>query len=78
MGNNGPSRLRCSMSPMLFVDLQERRHVADYDNYRQWNVTQVQEVLESVEVAFVLWGTIRTDSMAGNYLLAMILSKQRV
>jgi len=77
-GQQRPVPIEVQYVADAFVDLQERRHVADYDNYRQWNVTQVQEVLESVEVAFVLWGTIRTDPMAGNYLLAMILSKQRV
>ncbi|HEY3739889.1 MAG TPA: hypothetical protein VGL53_08590 [Bryobacteraceae bacterium] len=60
-----------------FVDLQEDRHLADYDNHEQWTDTDVQAVLRSVERAFRDWDSIRTDPIAGNYLLAMILGKRR-
>lgn len=60
-----------------FVDLQEERHTADYDNHEQWSLTEVQATLNTAETAFQDWQSIRTDPMAGNYLLAMLLRKQR-
>ncbi len=60
-----------------FVNLQEERHAADYDNHEQWTATDVEEILKIAHLAFQHWDSIRTDPMAGNYLLAMLLSKQR-
>lgn len=60
-----------------FVDLQEERHTADYDNHEQWSLTEVQTTLNTAARAFQDWFSIRTDPMAGNYLLAMLLRKQR-
>jgi hypothetical protein len=60
-----------------FVDLQEERHTADYDNHEQWTLTEVQAALDTARSAFQQWQSIRTDPMAGNYLLAMLVSKQR-
>ena len=60
-----------------FVDLQEDRHTADYDNHEQWSPTEVQATLNTARSAFQRWQSIRTDPMAGNYLLAMLLNKQR-
>ncbi|HEV2689122.1 MAG TPA: hypothetical protein VGV35_11220 [Bryobacteraceae bacterium] len=60
-----------------FIDLQEERHLADYDNYEQWSVTDVHAVLDIARIAFQDWASIRTDPMAGNYLLSMLLGKRR-
>jgi hypothetical protein len=60
-----------------FLDLQEERHTADYDNHEQWSLTEVQAILNTAETAFQDWQSIHTDAMAGNYLLAMLLGKQR-
>jgi hypothetical protein len=60
-----------------FVELQEERHTADYDNHEQWSVTEVQTVLNTAHAAFQDWESIRDSAMAGNYLLAMLLRKQR-
>lgn len=35
-----------------FVDLQEERHTADYDNNEQWSVTEVQALLNTARFAF--------------------------
>jgi hypothetical protein len=62
-----------------FIDLQEDRHSADYDSHEQWTVKDVQATLDTARSAFQYWDSIRTDPMAGNYLLAMLLnSKQRL
>jgi len=61
----------------VFIDLQNERQTADYNNYVQWTITDVQPILDTVESAFEDWQSIRTNPMAGNYLLAMLLGKQR-
>jgi uncharacterized protein (UPF0332 family) len=60
-----------------FVDLQQERHIADYDNHQEWSTNEVEALLDSTRSAFRDWESIRTDPMAGNYLLMMLLPKQR-
>ncbi|MCU1261204.1 MAG: hypothetical protein JWO80_4089 [Bryobacterales bacterium] len=60
-----------------FIELQEERHAADYNNHEQWTVTEVQTLLNTAAEAFRDWLSIRTHPMAGNYLLSMLLGKQR-
>ena|ERR1700733_7421093 len=60
-----------------FVDLQDERHAADYDNHQQWTALDVREILDMAQSAFQDWDSISADPMAGNYLLAMLVSKQR-
>jgi uncharacterized protein (UPF0332 family) len=60
-----------------FVMLQEKRTSADYDNSRTWTKKEVQTVLNQTSIAFLLWHSIRHVPMAGNYLMAMFLGKQR-
>ena len=60
-----------------FADLQQTRHSADYNNIRVWGIAEVVEVLNAAEYAFHDWLAIRTDPMAGNFLLSMLLGKRR-
>ena len=60
-----------------FINLQEERHAADYDNHVQWTITDVDAVLDTAAGAFQDWLSIRSHPMAGNYLLSMLLGKQR-
>ncbi len=60
-----------------FVELQDEQQSADYDNHRVWTDTEVKNLLAAVGRAFRDWDAIRTDPMAGNYLLAMLLQKLR-
>jgi uncharacterized protein (UPF0332 family) len=76
-GNQQPVPSAIQKIASAFVDLQEERHMADYDNHEQWTVTEVQETLNTARSAFQHWHSIRTDPMAGNYVLAMLLNKQR-
>jgi hypothetical protein len=76
-GNKRAIRLAIQKIARAFVDLQEERQAADYDNYEQWTETDVKATLKTAHAAFQHWASIRTDPMAGNYLLAMLLSKQR-
>ena len=60
-----------------FVELQEERHTADYNNHEQWASKEVEDLLNTAATAFQNWLSVRTHPMAGNYLLSMLLGKQR-
>ena len=76
-GNQQQVLLEIQRVASAFAELQEERHTADYDNYEQWSVAEVQTVLNTAHAAFEDWQSIRDNPMAGNYLLAMLLRKQR-
>jgi hypothetical protein len=76
-GNQQPVPPALRRVAKAFVDLQDERHTADYNNHERWSITDVEETLNLVHSAFQDWRSIRTAPMAGNYLLAMLLSKQR-
>jgi uncharacterized protein (UPF0332 family) len=71
-----PSAIRRIASAFVYLQ-QEERHTADYDNHAHWTTTDVEKILETARAAFQDWHSISTDPMAGNYLLAMLVSKQR-
>jgi hypothetical protein len=60
-----------------FVDLQEERHVADYDNHEHWTATEAKTLVNWARAAFQDWMSVRTDPIAGDYLLSMLLGKPR-
>jgi uncharacterized protein (UPF0332 family) len=76
-GNQQPIPSAIRKVASAFVDLQQERHAADYDNHEQWTMLDVQKILGTARSAFQDWDSICTDPMAGNYLLAMLISKQR-
>ena len=60
-----------------FVNLQDARHLADYDNSKAWTLTDAQRQLEIAEGAFQNLGKIRTDPAANEYLLSLLVGKKR-
>jgi hypothetical protein len=60
-----------------FAERQEERHSADYDNHEQWSLSEALMLLNTAATAFQDWESIRTHPIAGDYLLAMLLQKQR-
>jgi hypothetical protein len=56
-----------------FIRLQQHRHVADYDNAKNWSRTDVENVLRPATDAFEAWQAIRTGDAAKDYLLQLFL-----
>ena len=77
LGSRQPVPPALQRVSQVFVVLQEERHVADYDNHEPWALTEVEGLLNKAKSAFDDWASIRTDPMAGNYLLSMLLGKRR-
>ena len=61
----------------IFIELQQHRNIADYDNSKQWSRTDVFNVLTLATDAFDEWMTIRDQDVAQDYLLQLFLPKMR-
>jgi hypothetical protein len=69
-----PALLRIARS---FRQLQDERHSADYNNHKEWTLIEVEDLLKSASSAFEDWQSVRTDPIAGDYLLSMLIGKPR-
>lgn len=56
-----------------FVELQERRHDADYNVARSFTRSEVADLVAQVKQAFLNWQSVRGDPVAGIYLTALLL-----
>ena len=72
-GGNVPAEL--NTVARNFIQLQQHRHVADYDNSKQWSRTDVLNVLALATDAFAAWRAISTEDAAQDYLLQLFLPK---
>jgi len=58
-----------------FIQLQQHRHTADYDNSKQWSPDDVGSVLALATKAFAAWRAISAQDAAQDYLLQLFLPK---
>ncbi len=58
-----------------FIQLQQHRHTADYDNSKQWSRTDVLNGLTLATDAFTAWRAISAQDAAQDYLLQLFLPK---
>ena len=56
-----------------FVQLQSKRHIADYDNSTFWSSTEaLAEVVRAGE-AFAAWDSIKDERIAQDYLVSLLI-----
>jgi hypothetical protein len=58
-----------------FIQLQQYRHIADYDNSRQWSRTDVKDALSLAADAFHAWQAIGAQDTAQDFLLQLFPPK---
>jgi uncharacterized protein (UPF0332 family) len=58
-----------------FIQLQQHRHTADYDNSKQWSRTDVLNVLTLATDAFGAWQAISSHDAAQDFLLQLFLPR---
>src|SRR5271166_3079186 len=58
-----------------FVQLQQQRHIADYDNAFSWSRTNAIGALDLASAAFGDWRAIRAQDAAQDFLLQLFLPK---
>src|ERR1700687_3048648 len=54
-----------------FFQAQQQRHMADYDNSKEWTRTEVLRQIAFVDGAFRSWRAIRAEPVAQAYLLSL-------
>jgi uncharacterized protein (UPF0332 family) len=59
-----------------FAQLQELRHVADYDNARFWMKTEALSQVSAVQQVFQAWEKIAAEPIAQAYLLSLFVKKR--
>ncbi len=61
----------------VFVDLQEARQQADYDNSRVWVSIDARNKVTDAQLAFESWAAVRTHPAASEYLLSLLIGSKR-
>jgi uncharacterized protein (UPF0332 family) len=64
------------MVASAFVQLQDKRHTADYDNTTFWTRREALEQVKLAERVFLTWKSIRNEQIAQAYLVSF-LTKHR-
>jgi uncharacterized protein (UPF0332 family) len=58
-----------------FIQLQEQRHLADYDYLKKWSRNEVKNLLTVAEGAFKSWKVIRREGIAEDYLIWCLVGR---
>jgi len=61
-----------------FVELQERRHDADYNLGRAFTRPGARELVAAAKRAFALWDAVRTAPIAEPFLLLLLIGEPKV
>jgi hypothetical protein len=72
-GGNEPPEL--NTVALNFIQLQQHRHTADYDNSRRWSRLEALKVVALSSAAFVAWRSTISHDAAQDFLLQLFLPK---
>lgn len=56
-----------------FVQLQDKRHLADYHNGIRWTHTESLQEVTTVRKALLIWNSIRNQNLAQEYLVSLLI-----
>ena len=56
-----------------FIQLQDNRHIADYDGTVVWTKTDALDEVRKAELAFRAWLSIRHSKIAQDYLVSLLI-----
>ncbi len=57
----------------MFVELQDLRHIADYDDRTIWTSLDAIVPIASANSAFVAWKEIKHENIAQEYLVSLLI-----
>jgi uncharacterized protein (UPF0332 family) len=60
-----------------FVELQQSRHLADYDNSRVWTKVEVMAHINRAGAAFQKWKHVKDRTDAQDFLLSLFVPERR-
>ena len=59
-----------------FVELQQSRHLTDYDNAKMWTRVETIELIDMAAGAFKDWTAVRGQRMAQDFLLSLLIDRK--
>jgi uncharacterized protein (UPF0332 family) len=59
-----------------FVQMQQHRHIADYDNDTKWTRVDAMNQVNAVADAFETWKSIRGDREAQKFLVSLLIRER--
>ena len=59
-----------------FIEAQQQRQTADYDNAKQWTRTEVLTQIANVTTAFQSWRAIRDENLAQDYRVYLLVKER--
>jgi hypothetical protein len=57
----------------IFFELQDQRHEADYDTKKSWTFVQAMKEILAASRAFITWQEIKSENIAQEYLVALLI-----
>jgi uncharacterized protein (UPF0332 family) len=76
LGSPAPTVAHLKVVANAFIELQEARHLADYDDSKQWSRTDALKVVDQASAAFDAWRVIKGDKIAQDYLLQLLVQRR--
>jgi uncharacterized protein (UPF0332 family) len=76
IGENPVTVSKLRLVATAFVQLQDQRHTADYDNTTFWTRSEALEQVKIAEQAFVTWRAIRNEQIAQAYLVSFLVKNR--
>lgn len=59
-----------------FIQMQQHRHTADYDNSKKWTRTETQQKIDAVTAAFESWKVVRNEDIAQKLLFSFLTTRR--
>jgi len=56
-----------------FTQLQDKRHIADYDNATFWTRTEALREVATAAKAFSTWRSVKNEKIAQDYLVSLLI-----
>jgi uncharacterized protein (UPF0332 family) len=71
-----PNLQSLSLIAGTFVQMQQHRHTADYDNDNRWSRVDALNQVNSVAASFSAWKGIRKDPEAQKFLVSLLIKER--
>ncbi len=76
-GTGDPAAMRIlRVVAEAFVQLQEQRHIADYDSSKRWTRSEALAQIKRAEEALAGWRTIREAEIAQRFLVSLLVKRR--
>jgi len=75
-GSPAPAIAHLKDVAKAFIELQDARHLADYDDSTHWSRTDTLKAVDRASKAFDAWRIVRGDKIAQDYLLQLLIQRR--